>query len=81
MLLILFKFFLHNISHVIIMILLRMMPHILNLFLHVILLLMVLTWPSIQYPINITSILGIRETNFIIPPSETEFIGKRRSMR
>ena len=36
---------------------------------------MVLTWPAIQYPINIVSILGIFTTNFLIPPMDAELMG------
>ena len=36
---------------------------------------MVLTWPAIQYPINIAFILGIWTTNFVITPMEAELMG------
>ena len=36
---------------------------------------MVLTWPAIQYPIKIESILGIWTTNLLIPTMDVELMG------
>ena len=54
---------------------------ILNLLLYITLLIMVLTWPVIQYPINIASIIGIWKTNYIILPTDVELMGGYRLMR
>ena len=61
MILILLKWVLHNISHEIMITLLRVMYPILNLFLQIKLSFMVLTWTAINYHINIKSILRIWE--------------------
>ena len=45
------------------------------------LLLMVLNWPFIKYPINITSFLGICSINLLVPPTNSELmIGCRQNM-
>ena len=36
---------------------------------------MVLTYPTIHYPIKILSILGIWTTNFLISPTDAELMG------
>ena len=56
---VLLKWVLYNVSHVIMRILLRFMSPILNLLLPITLLFVVLTWTTIRYPIKITSILDI----------------------
>ena len=63
MLLVFSKWYLKNILHGIVRTPLRIMFPILNLILYITLLIMVLTWPATQYPINIASILGILTTN------------------
>ena len=63
MLLVFSKWYLKNILHGIVRILLRIMLTILNLLLYITLLIMGFTWPATQYPINIASILGIFTTN------------------
>ena len=60
---------------------LRFMFPILNSLLYITLLLMVLTWPATQYPINISYILGIWETNFLIPPINAVLMGGCRRTR
>ena len=42
---------------------------------------MILTWTTIQNSINISSILGIWTTNFLIPPTEAELMGGHIRMR
>ena len=54
---------------------------ILNLLLYIELLIMILTWIAIQYPIKISSILGIWTTNCLIPPTDAEMIGGHRQTR
>ena len=61
--------------------LLRIMSPILNLSFYITLLIMVLTWPATQYPINIVSILGIWTTNCLIPPTDAEMMGGNRRTR
>ena len=48
---------------------------------YITLLIIVLTWPAIQYPIKIASILGIWTTNFLIPPTDVELMGGHRRTR
>ena len=72
---ILFKWIFNKISHEIMRILLRAMNPVLYLFSQITLLLMVLTWTSIQNPINITPILGICKTNCTILLMDTELMG------
>ena len=62
MVLILFKWIIKNFSHRIIRILLRTMTPVFDLFFYIKLLLVVLTWPTIQHPINIKFILVIWTT-------------------
>ena len=75
------KWILKNISHSAIRTLLRIFFLVFNLLFYITLLIMVLTWPAIQYPINITSILGIWKTNFLITPTDTELMGVQRRTR
>ena len=42
---------------------------------------MVLTWPTIRYPIKITSILGIWTTDCLIPPTDAKLMGRNRRAR
>ena len=82
MLLVFLKRSLKNISHVIMRNLLRVIPPILNLLKYITLILMVRTCPTTQYPINISSILGIWETKFPIPQIDTELmVGCRFTMK
>ena len=64
---VLLKWVLYNVSHVIMRILLRVMSPILNLLLPITLLFVVLTWTTIQYPIKITFILDIWAKNCLVP--------------
>ena len=54
---------------------------ILHLFFYIKLLIIVLTWPAIQYPIKVSSILGIWTTNCLIPPTDAELMGGNRCTR
>ena len=81
MLLVFLKWALKNISQGITRNLLRVMCSILNLLLYITLLLIILTWPTTQYPINIASILGIWEKYYLIQPTDTELIGGYRCTR
>ena len=74
MTLIFLKCILQNITHGIMRFLLR----VIILFLYIILLLIVLTWPAIQYPINISSILVILSTKCLIPLKYAEPVGLRQ---
>ena len=51
---------------------------IISLFLYITILLMVINWPAIYYPIKISFILGIWETKCLIPTTDTELTGGRR---
>ena len=73
--LVLLDWSLKNVSHRIMRILLRYTTPVLDLSFYITLLLMVLTWTAIQYPINIKSNLGIWTTNYLIPPMGAELIG------
>ena len=42
---------------------------------------MLLTWPAIQYTINISYIIGICTTNFLIPETDAELMGGHRRTR
>ena len=58
------------------------MPPIINLFFKIKQLLMVLICSDIQYPINITSILGIwSKTNFLVPPIDVTLMENLRFTR
>ena len=61
--------------------LLRIFYPILKLILHIKLLIMVLTWTAIQYPIKVISILGIWTINCLIPPMDKELVGRHRRRR
>ena len=76
-LLVLLKCYLNNISHGIMRTLLRIFL-VLDLLLYITLLVMVLTWPSVQYPINVASIIGIWTINCLIPPTDVELMGGHR---
>ena len=54
---------------------------ILKLLFHISLLIMVLAWPVIQYPIKVPSILGIFTINLLIPPKDAELIGRHGRTR
>ena len=62
-------------------ILIRVMSPILDLSLYITLPLMILTCPTIQYYVNITSTLVIWETNWLIPPMDTEIMHRLRCKR
>ena len=79
--LILLKWFLQNISHGIMRILLRVMYPILNLFLHITLIFIVLSWPAIHYPIKSTPILGNWAKKCLAPPIYAELMVGRRHTR
>ena len=70
MLLVFSKWYLNNILHGIVRTPLRIMFPILNLILYITLLIMFLTCPAIHYPINISSILGIWNTNCLIQKTD-----------
>ena len=61
--------------------LLRIFSPILKVLLHVTLLTMVLTWTTIQYPINITYILKFFTIKCLIPPTDAELMGRHRPTR
>ena len=71
---ILFKWIPQNISHWITSIILIVMSPVINVYLYIKLLRMVLTCPSIQYPVKITSILGIWATKCIIMKMDVEMM-------
>ena len=48
---------------------------ILKLLFHITLLIMILTWIAIRYPIKVASILVNRTINFLIPPTDAELVG------
>ena len=75
------KWDLKNISHVIMRTLLRFFPPISNLLFYITLIIVFLIFPAIQYPINITSNIGIWTTNFIISPMDVELMGGYRCTR
>ena len=81
MLLALLKWPLKNTTHGIMRTVLRIFFPILKLFLHIILLIMVLTWMAIQYSINMESIIGIWKINCLIPPMDTIMMGRHRRTR
>ena len=61
--------------------LLRIFPPILKLLFHLTLLIVFLTWPTIQYPIKVAFILGIWTINCLIPPIDAELVGRHRRIR
>ena len=73
--LILLKWVLYHIQHLIVRILQNFMSPILNLFLYITLILLFLIWTSIQFPIKFLSIIGIGETNWLIPTIDVELMG------
>ena len=75
------KFPLKKNSHGIMRTLLRIVHPILNLLFYIILLITVLIWTAIQYPIKIASILGIWTTNSLILPTEAELVDRHRRKR
>ena len=75
MILIILKWELQNISHGVMRIILLVISPILNIFLHSRIILMVLTWPAIQYPIKTSSVLGISSTKLLIPLTDAEVMG------
>ena len=81
MLLELLKWALKNTAHGVMRTLLRIFSLILELILLVTLLVIVLTWPEIQYPIKVTSILGIYKINCLIPPTDVELMVIHRCMK
>ena len=81
MILALLKGSLKNTSHGIMRTLLRIFSPVLKLFLHITLLIMLLTWPATQYPIKVAYILGIWKINCLIPPTDTENMGRHRRTR
>ena len=81
MILLIIKCILQNNSHGTIRILLTVISRITNILLHIILLLMVLTWNAIQYLIKIALILVIWERNCLISPTEEDLMGGIRLTR
>ena len=75
------KWYLKNTAHGIMRNLLRIFSPTLKLLLHIKILMMVLTWPAIKYPIKVASILGISKINCLIPPMNYELMGRHRSVR
>ena len=61
--------------------LLRIFSPVLKLLLHITLLIMVFTWPEIQYPTKFASILVIWTINCLIPPTDVELMGRHRRRR
>ena len=55
--------------------------HILKLLLHISLLIMVLTWPIIQYIIKVASFLGIFTINCLVPPMDEKLMVRHRRTR
>ena len=76
MILSLLKWSLKNTAHGIMKTLLRIFSPILSLLLLITLLFMVLTYPAIQYPIKVESILGIWKINCLIPPTDAELMAR-----
>ena len=70
MLLALLKWDLKNTLHGITSTLLMIFYTIIQLLLKIKILIMVLTWPEIQYPIKVESILDIWKINCLIPPTD-----------
>ena len=70
MLLALLKWDLKNTLHGIMSTLLMIFYTIIQLLLKIKILIMVLTWPEIQYPIKVESILDIWKINCLIPPTD-----------
>ena len=81
MLLELLKWALKNTAHGVMRTLLRISSPILKLLLHITLLIMFLPWPAIQCPIKVVSIIGIWTINCLIPPTDTELMGRHRLTR
>ena len=70
MLLALLKWDLKNTLHGIMSTLLMIFYTIIQLLLKIKILIMVITWPEIQYPIKVESILDIWKINCLIPPTD-----------
>ena len=70
MLLALLKWDLKNTLHGIMSTLLMIFYTIIQLLLKIKILIMVLTWPEIQHPITVESILDIWKINCLIPPTD-----------
>ena len=51
---------------------------ILKLLLHIKLLIMVLAWPTIQYPTKVASIICIGKINCLITMTDAELMGRHR---
>ena len=76
-----FKWTLKNTAHGIMRKLLRIFYPILNLLFLVKFLTMVLTWPAIQYPTKVASIIGIWTIHYLIPPTEAKLLIRHMSTR
>ena len=72
---------LKNTAHGIMRTLLRIFSPILKLLLHITFLIIFLPWPAIQCLVKVVSIIWIWTINCLIPPTDTELMGRHRLTR